>query len=182
MARIEFIQGGLTILGDPLHQRFIGNRRDDGVIGIWFNHIAMSNIGKTGRRHNRAAHRLRRRSNSYPYKWIAVDRAATLVEYFLSGQYPIHRDRLAALGRTNDPQGSGPARAPDYLDIVASNDFATAQTKALFIERMPVSKLIQSPQSGEFVGIGQFDRMEQCHSTSMPTIDKLGQSGGRMIS
>lgn len=104
------------------------------------------------------------------------------VEDFISRQYPIHRDRRTALGRTNDPQGSDSARAADYLDIVASNNFATAQTKASFIERTPFTKPVEALQSIEFVEIGQLDRMEQCHGTSMPTIDKLGQSGGRMIS
>lgn len=104
-----------------------------------------------------------------------------LPEDFISWQNPIYRDRLAALGRTDNPQGSEPARPADYLDIVAGNNFATAQTKTFVIERIPDPKLIQSPQSGEFVAVGQLDRMEQWHGLSMPEIDKSPQSAEQMI-
>src|SRR5689334_1079330 len=62
------------------------------------------------------------------------DHPLHLRENFIRRQYPIHWNRVATLRGTTEPQRPVAARSARYLDLLASNDFATNQAETFFVE------------------------------------------------
>lgn len=68
---------------------------------------------------------------------------------------------MATLGRTNQPQRSGPAGAADYEDIVTADDLAAGKTIPFVVKRFPVPVTIESLQNFELFSVGQFNGRKQ---------------------
>lgn len=61
------------------------------------------------------------------------------------------------MGRTNQTQWSGPARASDNQNTVTVDQVATSQAVALIAKRLPFPVAIQSLQDFKFLCVGEFD-------------------------
>jgi len=76
-------------------------------------------------------------------------------ENLIRRQYPIHRNWVATLRRTTNPQRPVAACSARYLDLPASNDFATDQAETFLVEWTPLPKLIEPAQRIQFICVRQ---------------------------
>ena len=74
---------------------------------------------------------------------------------FIGRQHPIHWNRRTTLRWTDDPKRAVAPRASNHLDLPAADKFAAAETVTFIVKRVPMPKLIKTPQSLEFILIAQ---------------------------
>jgi hypothetical protein len=85
----------------------------------------------------------RRGSRSRRVRWLCL--------HFCSWQYPVHRNAVATWCRADELLRVRSAHPTHYLNHVTGDNLSTTQAVPFVVERVPLSELVETSQSGKLL-------------------------------
>jgi hypothetical protein len=104
-------------------------------------------------------------------------RSRWLSPHFCSWQYPVHRNAVATRCRTDELLRVRSAHPTHYLNRVTSDGLSTTQAVPFVVERVPLSELVETSQSGKLLLVRPVSLRHKRHSADYADGSRPGTIG-----